>query len=432
MLYKKRIKLCLVVSIILAIVSLAGCESKKNEKTVVKFSYPAYGYDSDKEQAFWDDVVSRFEKENPLIDIEMTNESWEDVFTKWDNYISDGNTPDIGICDYVDATAYGVQGSVQDVNDIVKALGGEDIFTEDAKLARDGDTWWSIPFVSANLVLGYREDLLKEAGYSNPPKDWNELKEFSSALTKNGQYGLGMNLSESWLSNQLYIAFVKAAGGSFEDESGNITVKSDPQNLEALKYIKELYDSGAIPQDCLIWEGGEDINGLATGQLAMAIMWGGQGSTVKDNFPEQADNIKFTTLPTGPSGESGSFVGNAGLFIFKDSKHPEEAKQFIKYLLQEDVQQAWAIASGNVSPVKNVADNSDLQKESWYKAIAEQTATGTNYYIGGAYNEALSLFAQNDGFGPNIYATVTGGDPAQELQKGMDEIQKIKKELDNR
>lgn len=70
----------------------------------------------------------------------------------------------------------------------------------------------------------------------------------------------------------LYISFVKATGGSFEDENGNITVTSDPQNLVALEYIKSLYESGSIPEDCLIWEGGEDINGLATGQLAMAIL----------------------------------------------------------------------------------------------------------------------------------------------------------------
>lgn len=436
---KKRMKvLSLVLCLAVTTVFASGCgakndgttEEKSEEKTVVQFSYPAYGYDSDKEQEFWDSAIAEFEKENENIQIEMTNEDWAEVFTKWDNYIADKDTPDIGICDYVDATAYGILGSVQNVNDVIEDLGGADTFTDDAQLAKDGDNWWSVPFVSANLVLGYRADLLKEAGYDAPPANWDELKEMAIALTKDDQYGLGMNVSESWLSNQLYISFVKAAGGSFEDENGNITVTSDPQNLVALEYIKSLYESGAIPQDCQIWEGGEDINGLATGQLAMAILWGGQGSTVADNFPDQVDNIKFTTLPVGPSGESGSFVGNAGLFLFNDSKHPEEAKQFIKYLLQEDVQQKWAAASGNVSPVKSVAENSELQKESWYKAIAEQTATGTNYYIGGIYNEALSLFAQDDGFGPNVYAVVTGADPAEELQKGLEKIQKIQKDLE--
>lgn len=54
----------------------------------------------------------------------MTNEDWAEVFTKWDNYI------------------------------------GADTFTNDAQLEKDSESWWSVPFVSANLVLGYREDLL--------------------------------------------------------------------------------------------------------------------------------------------------------------------------------------------------------------------------------------------------------------------------------
>ena len=62
----------------------------------------------------------------------MTNEDWAEVFTKWDNYI------------------------------------GADTFTNDAQLEKDSESWWSVPFVSANLVLGYREDLLKESGYDAP------------------------------------------------------------------------------------------------------------------------------------------------------------------------------------------------------------------------------------------------------------------------
>ena len=44
--------------------------------------------------------------------------------------------------------------------EMLSKLGGADTFTNDAQLAKDGESWWSVPFVSANLVLGYREDLL--------------------------------------------------------------------------------------------------------------------------------------------------------------------------------------------------------------------------------------------------------------------------------
>jgi len=405
--------------------------SESSKQTTVKFSYPAYGYDSDKEAAFWKKSIAQFEKENPDIKIEMTNEDWDSVFTKWDNGIKSGDTPDIGMCDYVDATAYGEQGDVLDVSDIIQAIGGEDALTDDAILAKDGDSWWSVPCVSTNIVLGYRTDLLKAAGYTEPPKTWKELKTMAEKLTKDGQYGLGMNLSNTWLSQQVYFGFVKAAGGSFEDNNGTITVGSDPANVTALNYMCSLYKDGVIPKAALSWENGDELNALATGQIAMSIGWGGFGSTVADSFPDQADNIKYTVLPIGPSGKSGSFVGNAGFFIFKDAKHPKEAKKFIEFIMQDEIQKEWVVASGNASPIKAVAKDSELKKASWYNAIVEQAPTGTNYYIGGPYNAALSLYEQGDGYVSHIQAVLKGADAKAELQKAQKELEKKQNSLKN-
>lgn len=71
---KKMTALGLTVCLAATTVLVGGCGTKEEkasteEKTVVQFSYPAYGYDSDKEQAFWDEAIAEFEDENPSIDV---------------------------------------------------------------------------------------------------------------------------------------------------------------------------------------------------------------------------------------------------------------------------------------------------------------------------------------------------------------------------
>ena len=129
----------------------------------------------------------------------------------------------------------------------------------------------------------------------------------------------------------LYISFVKATGGSFEDENGNITVTSDPQNLVALEYIKSLYESGSIPEDCLIWEGGEDINGLATGQLAMAIFAAYLLFSLK--IPKSIntqDNIDNTLYVLLSARHCSSFVKIAP-FVFEKPSSSSSIPCFLKY-----------------------------------------------------------------------------------------------------
>lgn len=321
----------------------------------------------------------------------------------------------------------GEEGNLLALNDIIDKIGGEDAFTKDSLMAKEGDNWWSVPCLSRNIVLGYREDILKASGYSQPPKNWYELYQMSINLTKDNQYGLGMNLSNTELIQEVYFSFVKAAGGSFEDETGRITVGVEKANADALHYLSSIYIDGYIPKEALKWKNGDELKALANGQIAMSIGWGGFGSTIKDKFPDQVKNIKYATLPTGPSEQSGSYMGNAGLFIFKESKQPEAAKNFIEFLMQKEIQKKWMEASGNISPIKSVAGDSDLNKASWYKAMTNQAETSTNYYIGGKYNPALREFAQSKGYVPHIQKALERKDGNIDLYRVQLEIEKNQK-----
>ncbi len=156
---KRKITLALVTVLFLLTAVLTGCgQTKKDtavkgESVVVKFSYPPYGYDSNLEDAFWKKYVAEFEKENPNIKIDMTVESWDNVYTKWEQYFASGDTPDVGYADGVQGVEYGLQGKALPVTEVVNALGGEQAFTKDAKSFQTKGEWYAVPNCVAEPVL---------------------------------------------------------------------------------------------------------------------------------------------------------------------------------------------------------------------------------------------------------------------------------------
>lgn len=381
---KRKITLVLVTVLFLITAVLAGCGQSakdaavKSETVVVKFSYPPYGYDSSLEDAFWKKYVAEFEKENPNIKIDMTVESWDNVYTKWEQYFASGDTPDVGYADGVQGVEYGLQGKALPVTEVVNALGGEQAFTKDAKSFQAKGEWYAVPNCVAAPVLAYRKDLLQASGFSEPPKTWDELVSMSKALTKDGVYGLGMFTGENLLTQQIMVGFMKAAGGRVLDEQGNVVVDS-PENLRALTYMTDFVKvHNVVPPSAVDWKYGDDVNVLGTGKVAMDIMWGGYGTLLEGMFPNDYKNIGFTPMPVGPSGHSGSFSGSGGFFLFKNAKHPKEAMEFIKFMSREEISKEWCKISGNVSPFKSVANDPELMKMEWYKAVSHQSDTAVS------------------------------------------------------
>lgn len=374
-----------------------GCQSKKpveqkkQEPVTVEFSYPPYGYDSSKEDAFWKKHIAEFEKENPNIKINLTIESWDNVYTKWEQMLESGNTADIGYDCPLVVGEYALQGKLLPLTDVVKNLGGEEAFTPSMKYFKTDGQWYGVPHGDASMVLLYRKDILKAAGFNEPPKTWDELIKIAKATTKNGTYGLGIFTGDDYQSCQIITGFMKAAGGKMLDKDKKLVLDS-PENLKALEYMNNLANVyKVVPPSAVNWGHDDPANAVGLGKVAMAITWGGFGTLLEGMFPKDYQNIGFVKQPDGPGGNSGSWSGTGGFFMFKNAKHPEEAKKFIEYMSKAELSKEWATISGNVSPFVSVVNDPELTKFEWYRAMQEQSETqihmGWDYgIVPGAYN----------------------------------------------
>ncbi len=216
-----------------------GEQEKPAEEVTVAFSYPPYGYDYEKEMAFWEKHIAAFEEDNPSIKIEFTVESWDDVYTKWEQAIETGDTPDLAYDCPITAVDYALQGKVLPVTDLVEKLGGGSAFNKGMQAFSVNEEWYGVPHGDASQVLLYRKDILKAAGYDNPPSNWEELVEIAQATNKDGVSGFGFFTGDTYQSSQILTGLMMAAGGVMVDAGGNVALDS-PENLKALELVNQL------------------------------------------------------------------------------------------------------------------------------------------------------------------------------------------------
>jgi trehalose/maltose transport system substrate-binding protein len=191
-------------------------------------------------------------------------------------------------------------------------------------------------------LLFYRTDLLREYGYREPPKTWDELeimaariqagerakgkKEFWGFVWQGGATeGLTCNALE-WQASE--------GGGQIIEKNQTISV-NNPHAIRAWQRAARWVGSisppgvtGYVEADALnVWVAGAAFmrnwpTAFVDSQAA--------GSPIRNSFD-------ITGLPAGKDGRMGT-LGGAGLGVARLSAHPREAVELVRYLSRRDVQ----------------------------------------------------------------------------------------------
>ena len=216
----------------------------------------------------------------------------------------------------------------------------------------------SLPNGRSIPVMYYNVDALKEAGIEKAPETWDELMEAARALTKDGSYGFGIPLGDSWY----YMALVVTAGGQvFNDDETNIGFHDDGSGVKALTLWKNMMDEGIgyIPE-------GEDYasnaalrNAFMAGIVKMTFQSIAQYRSLSDNSPFE---VGVAYIPSDVT--RGYVPGGSNLIAFDGmTKEEEEACwKFMKYMCSADVAGRYAAGTGYL-PTSDAALNSEAFQE---------------------------------------------------------------------
>lgn len=302
------------------------------------------------------DFVKGFEKANPGVSVSVTPVPWEAAHDKIANAIAAGETPDVSL---IGTTWMGEFAEAGGLDPTPKGLIDASDFYEGAWGSTVvGDTSYGVPWYVETRVLYYRSDLAEKAGWSQPPKTWDELKAFAQDLEKKAgvEYGISLQPGQtgSW---QTMLPFAWSNGATVTNDAGTEYTIDSPEMVEALKYYKSFFADGLSPTRLL--DAGELESGFAKGKFGSFIS-GPWHTGLLEDAGVKPDQYAITVLPGTDSAPGTSFVGGGDLAVFADSDNRDAAWKLVRWLSQPDVQQDWYTTVGDLPAVKAAWDSGKL------------------------------------------------------------------------
>ena len=371
--FKKKMKSSVLMGALAAGLLLAGCtedqpsssssnetDTKANEQAKITFWDENAG---PQRTPIWEELIKRFEDENPDIDVEYVGLPKDSAKSKLDTAIAANDMPDVGSVQTSWLPEFSIRDALLPLDEYfekseIKELINAGAIEFNKDIVQDNKLY-GIPYTQNLDILWVRPDWFSEAGVK-APETWSEFFDAAEKMTDkaNGRYGYSIRGGAGGSFQLQRLMFAYNGFEEYISEDGKSTI-NDPKNVEFVEKYLSLYEKFTPKSD--ITNGYKEmIAGFDTGVVAM----------VQHNigsFGEHSESLEpgqFQAIPL-PKTEDGKYVaegGNTiGISIFKSTKNPDAAWKFTEFINSAESQSYWNEIVGQIPT------NSDVIKEDWIK-----------------------------------------------------------------
>ncbi len=254
-----------------------------------------------------------------------------------------------------------------------------------------GTTMYALPLYLDTLALYYNKDTFNTAGIPTPPRTWEEFVRDVGILTKRDDknnitqsataIGTAHNINRS--TDLLMLLMLQSGVRMNDRDNASATFSKDVENLNVGELAVQFYTDFAnvSKPDRYTWDDRQkySIDAFADGNTAMMLNYSHHIQTLRAKAPR----LNFGIAPA-PQPEKAGFAVNFANYwaptVSKQSKHSDEAWQFLVYLATTDAAKLYLEASSRPAARRDLLDqqkndpdlgafaNQALTARSWYQA----------------------------------------------------------------
>jgi len=240
-------------------------------------------------------------------------------------------------------------GLLLDVSDIVATNNsqGGGLYEPAIRAVTDNGKQFAVPTHSSTEVFYVRKDIFEAKGIPLPTT-WAEVAESAKAITEPGTlWGWGAQLgTPSYDAEISLLSMLASYGASPYAEDGKTPNLDNEGTRQVIALIKDAWDAGAIPQDAVTWDDSGNNKAYLTKAAAMIYNTGSVINAMRNDDPELLENTEVMPIPAGPEGQR-LFGYIYGFMISKDTKHPDLAKDLLRYYTTPERQAQIVEAAGS-------------------------------------------------------------------------------------
>ncbi|MFR6101300.1 MAG: extracellular solute-binding protein [Christensenellales bacterium] len=401
-----------------AVLGLAACTAlaESSETPVTINFWHHYSAQSAENETLMNDLIPKFESENPGIKVNAVSHEWAELHDKILVSASSQSLPDVARLDIAWLPEFQQMGVLvaldQEMPDFAEVAGA--LLDSALSTANIGGSYYALPLNTNSKILFYNTAMLEAAGVEVPTTmdEWVEAVRKLSGTNANGQQIWGWN--EPALSGWNICPFIWSFGGSLTNEEQTVATGyiNSPETVKAVETFAMLVQEGALTG----FNSGDIpmTDGFGTGRYAMMLEGPWKTAELAGAYPDVAYGTAYM-----PAGEGGSIsvLGGEDIAMFNTANR-EAAWKFMQFMTGEYAETAMA-KCGQI-PVNKAALESDTVKNADYAPFIQAIETAKA-------RPTVAAWSEMDNELTNAMTAVVNGEKT--AQEAMDELAVVFDEL---
>lgn len=401
-----------------AVLGLAACTAlaESSETPVTINFWHHYSAQSAENETLMNDLIPKFESENPGIKVNAVSHEWAELHDKILVSASSQSLPDVARLDIAWLPEFQQMGVLvaldQEMPDFSEVAGT--LLDSALSTANIGGSYYALPLNTNSKILFYNTAMLEAAGVEVPTTmdEWVEAVRKLSGTNANGQQIWGWN--EPALSGWNICPFIWSFGGSLTNEEQTVATGyiNSPETVKAVETFAMLVQEGALTG----FNSGDIpmTDGFGTGRYAMMLEGPWKTAELAGAYPDVGYGTAYM-----PAGEGGSIsvLGGEDIAMFNTANR-EAAWKFMQFMTGEYAETAMA-KCGQI-PVNKAALESDTVKNADYAPFIQAIETAKA-------RPTVAAWSEMDNELTNAMTAVVNGEKT--AQEAMDELAVVFDEL---
>jgi multiple sugar transport system substrate-binding protein len=359
----------IVTAVVMLVIFLTNCNyNGDNDTNITIWAMGA-------EAEYLNKLIPKFEKSNPGIKISVQQIPWTAAQEKLITAFASDNTPDICQLGNTWVPQFASLNAIEPLDSLLNKSGTinkENYFEGIWDTNIIEGKLFGIPWYIDTRVLFYRKDVIEKAGYSSPPKTWEELTDLSEKIkTLHGdskKYSIYLPTNE-WAP---FIIFGMQAGSELLAQNSTYGNFAGENFKRAFNFIINFHKNKLAPIG--ISEVTNVYQAFKDEYFSIYISGPWNINEFKKWMTGDLKDKWMTAPLPGPDKDTPgiSLAGGSSLVIFKNSKHKNEVWKFIEYLSEPETQIEFYKLLNDLPAVKKAWEDSLLMNDKYVQAFYKQ------------------------------------------------------------
>ena len=296
-------------------------------------------------------LIAKYKERRPNVTVKFELVPSSQYYQQLDTRLAGRQAPDLFRAQYQQIGRYAQSGAAIDITPHLDPGFGDGFIPSVWKAVNLGGKVHALPQHTDTFALFYNADILEKLGVEPPrslDKSWSWAEFMRVAKLVKEKSGLTYPFAMNWQFSNAYrwLMYLYQHGGRLLDEALKAPEIDSAAGIETIAWTQSWFTQGLVPPNTSLKSTEPTQNLFANGTIALLLNGDWQ-------IPFINEQAKFrwgvTYMPRDVA--MASDLGGNALAVSRDSKNPEAAIEFLKFLVEEESMR-YFVAKAQLLPVR--------------------------------------------------------------------------------